>query len=112
MADLKADKAGTITEISNPKGKYIKADLYLVAYDLTGKCLAHGQNSGLVGKDLSGLKDVDGKQFVKERVELASKQESFWQDYKYMNPVTKNVAPKQSYCEKAGDLVICGGVYK
>jgi ATP-dependent Clp protease ATP-binding subunit ClpX len=40
-------------------------------YDTGGKCLAHGQNEKQVGKDLIDLADADGKEFVKERVELA-----------------------------------------
>ena len=113
VADLKSKGAeGVYHEISNPAGKYTKKDLYLVAYDLAGKCLAHGQNAALIGKDLTALKDIDGKFFVKERMELAQKQDSFWQNYKYMNPVTKSVSPKESYCEKSGEVIVCGGVYK
>jgi hypothetical protein len=28
-----------------------------------------------------------------------------------MNPVTKKVEPKQMYCERLGQTVVCGGVY-
>jgi cytochrome c len=56
--------------------------------------------------------DVDGKEFVKERVELAKTESSFWQSYKYLNPVTKAVEPKQMYCERLNDTVVCGGVYQ
>ena len=50
---------------------------------------------------MSDAQDVDGKLYVKERVELAAKQPSFWQDYKFVNPVSKKVEPKEMYCEKA-----------
>ena len=56
-------------------------------------------------------KDVDGKEFVKERIELAQSKPSFWQSYKFMNPVTKQVEPKQMYCERLNDMIVCGGVY-
>jgi len=65
----------------------------------------------LIGKVLIDLKDPDGKLFVKERVELARKQPSFWQNYKFMNPATKKVEPKQMYCERLNDTAVCGGVY-
>jgi cytochrome c len=74
--------------------------------------LAHGSNEKLIGTDQSQAKDVDGKPFVKERIELAQKQPSFWQDYKFTNPVSKAVEPKQMYCERLDDTVVCGGVYK
>ena len=62
-----------------------------------------------VGKNLIGLKDIDGKEFVKERVELAKAKGTFWQDYKFTNPVSKKVEPKAMYCEKLDETVVCGG---
>jgi hypothetical protein len=29
-----------------------------------------------------------------------------------MNPVTKTVQPKQMYCERLDQTVVCGGVYQ
>jgi cytochrome c len=66
----------------------------------------------MVGKVVIDLKDIDGKEFVRERVELAQSKPNFWQDYKFTNPVTKNVEPKQMYCERLDDVVVCGGVYR
>lgn len=94
-----------------PSTQFTDRDLYVVAYDLNGKCLAHGQNSKQVGLSLIGLKDPDGKEFVKERVELAKSKGTFWQDYKFTDPLTKKIMPKVSYCEKADDAVVCAGVY-
>lgn len=93
-------------------GKFIDRDLYIVVYGLDGKVLAHGANPKLIGKDLIDLQDVDGKYFVKERVENAAKQASFWQDYKFVDPVTKRIEPKQMYCERLDATIVCGGVYK
>jgi signal transduction histidine kinase len=100
-------------EISNLKGRFVDRDLYVVVYDLNGKCLAHGQNPKfLVGKDLIGMRDPDGKYYVKERVELAKTQSQFWQDYKFSNPLTKKIEPKSMYMEKMGNLLVGCGVYK
>jgi cytochrome c len=100
------------TEISNKQGQFIDRDLYLVVYGLDGTVRAHGANEKMIGKNLIELKDVDGKAFVKERVELAQAKGTFWQDYKFTNPVTKKIEPKSMYCEKLDDAVVCGGVYK
>jgi len=106
-----ADKG--YAEVSNKSGPFVDRDLYLVVYGLDGKCLAHGANTRQIGKDLLDLTDIDGKYFVKERVELArSKPAGFWQEYKFTNPVSKKVEPKVMYCEKLGDTAVCGGVYK
>lgn len=89
-----------------------KEDLYLVVYGLDGTVHAHGANARMVGKNLIELKDIDGKPFVKERVDMAKAQGSFWQDYKFTNPESKKIEPKQMYCEKLDDTVVCGGIYK
>ena len=104
------DKA--YAEFTNKDTKFIDRDVYVVVYQLDGKVLAHGSNPKFVGKDMSDAQDVDGKLFVKERVEMAAKQASFWQDYKFVNPVTKKVEPKEMYCERLENTAICAGVYK
>jgi cytochrome c len=105
-----ADKAYKDFTSKNPE--FIDRDLYVVVYDLEGNCLAHGANQKMVGQDLSEAQDVDGKFYIKERLELARKQQSFWQDYKFTNPVTKKVEPKEMYCEVLGKTAVCGGIYK
>ncbi len=99
-------------EISTKGGQFTQQDLYLVAYGLDGTVRAHGANIKMVGKNLIDLKDVDGKAFVKERVEMAASKGSFWQDYKFTNPENKKIEPKRMYCEKLEDMAICGGIYK
>jgi cytochrome c len=87
-------------------------DLYVVVYDLEGRVLAHGQNAKMVGKELIDLRDPDGKQFVKERVDLARSKGQFWHDYKFTDPVTKKVLPKSTYCERVESTAVCVGIYK
>ena len=104
-----ADKA--YAEISNPKGQFVDRDLYVVVYDMNGKCLAHGANAKMIGRDLIDNKDVDGKEFVKERVEMMKKQASGWQDYKFRNPTTNQIEPKAMYIERVNDVIVGCGVY-
>ena len=99
-------------EVSNKAGSFTDRDLYLVVYGLDGVVRAHGANEKMIGKNLIELKDIDGKAFVKERVELAQSKGTFWQDYKFTNPTTKKIEPKRMYCEKLDDTVVCGGIYK
>lgn len=112
VAALKAKGDAVYLEMTAPNKTFADKDLYLVVYDMNGKCLAHGQNPKQVGKDLMNLKDPDGKEFVKERVQLAASKGKFWQDYKFTDPLTKTVQPKQMYCEKVNNVAVCGGVYK
>jgi signal transduction histidine kinase len=103
------DKA--FEEISNTSGKFVDRDLYVVVYDINAKCLAHGANAKMIGRDLIDNKDVDGKEFMKERVELMKKQQSGWQDYKFRNPVSNEIEPKSMYLERFEDLIVGCGVY-
>ena len=99
-------------EITSKTSQFKDRDLYLVVYGLDGKVWAHGANEKMVGRVLIDLKDVDGKEFVRERVELGKARQSFWQDYKFTNPVTKKIEPKTMYCERLAETVVCGGIYK
>lgn len=113
VAFIKANGADKgYAEISTKGGQFSDRDLYLVVYGLDGKVMAHGANQKMVGKDLIGLKDVDGKEFVRERVEMGKAKSNFWQDYKFTNPETKKVEPKSMYCERLDQTVVCGGIYK
>ena len=82
-------------EISNPVGKFVDRNLYIVVHGLDGVELAHGANASRVGINQIEDEDPDGKAFVKERVDLAKQQPSFWQSYKFMNPMTKKVEPSK-----------------
>jgi cytochrome c len=105
-----ADKA--YAEFSNPKGLFVDRDLYITIYDMNGKCLAHGANAKQVGRDLIDNKDVDGKEFIRERVEMMKKQPSGWQDFKFRNPVTNQIEPKSMYIERFNEIIVACGIYK
>ncbi len=110
---LKANgKDKGLAEISNPKGQFIDRDLYIFVYDLKGKCVGHGFNQKMIGKDLLAMQDVDGKPYVKERVEIANSKGSGWQDYKFTNPLSKKIEAKSAYVQKYDDLIVGCGIYK
>jgi len=113
ITQIKDDgKDNAFAEINNPKGKFVDRDLYIFVYDLKGVCLAHGFNQKMIGKDLSGMKDIDGKSYVKERIEIAKTKGKGWQDYKFTDPVSKRIEMKSAYIEKVDDLIVGCGVYK
>ncbi|MEW6766273.1 MAG: cache domain-containing protein [Pseudomonadota bacterium] len=109
---IAADKDGTLKAITAKDPKWVHGDLYPFVYNLKGEVVAHGQNERMVGKNMIENTDADGKPMVKERLELAKTKGTFWQDYKWKNPVTKKVEQKSSYCETKGELIICAGIYK
>ncbi len=105
-------KEKAFAEINDRNGQFVKGDLYIAIYDMKGICIAHGFNRALIGKDLSEMKDSDGKPFVKERIEMAKTKSSFWLDYKYTNPTTKKIEPKSMYSEVIDGMIVSCGIYK
>ncbi|MBI5910505.1 MAG: cache domain-containing protein [Betaproteobacteria bacterium] len=113
VAYVKANgKEKAYAEITNTKGQFVDRDLFLSVVQFDGKVLAHGANEKLVGKMLIDIKDIDGKEFLRERIELAKSKPVLWQDYKFSNPLTKKIEPKTAYCERVDDTILCGGVFK
>ncbi len=87
-------------------------DLYLAVHKMDGTAVAHGTNEKMVGKNFMEIKDMDGKEYIRERVTFAQTKASFWTDYKFNNPVSKKIEPKTAYCERLDDYIVCGGIYK
>ena len=114
VAYIKANgKDKGYAEITNRDSKeFHDRDLYLAVHKLDGTAVAHGTNEKMVGKNFMDMKDMDGKEYIKERVELGKTRTSFWTDYKFNNPVSKKIEPKTAYCERLDDTVVCGGIYK
>jgi signal transduction histidine kinase len=106
------DKDKLYAEVIAKDAKWVDRDLYLVVYSMDGTVKAHGANAKLVGNNMMDMMDIDGKPYIKERIELAKSKGTFWQDYKFTNPTTKKIEPKSMYCEKVEELVACAGVYK
>ena len=105
-------KEKVFAQIDNPKGPFIEKDLFLFVYDMKGRCLAHGNDSTLVGQDLIDLQDPDGTYFVKEFVKIAQTQGSGWVTYKWPYPSdTRKITQKSSYIEKYDDLIVGCGSY-
>jgi cytochrome c len=93
-------------------GQFVDGEIYPIVQDFAGITLAHAVNPKLIGKHMMDVQDVDGKYFVKERVDLAQKQVSFWTEYKFANPVTKKIQMKEMYCERLNQTLVCAGIYK
>jgi signal transduction histidine kinase len=108
----KEGRTKAFEEFNDPKGRFTYRDLYVMAYDLNGTCLAHGQTRARIGKNFMKEKDVDGKEFIAERFRIVKQHGKGWQDYKYMNPITKKTEQKTAYFERVGDVVIVSGAYK
>jgi cytochrome c len=127
VAYIKANgEEKALKEFSNPHGKFVKDELYLLGYDLNevlkddlyvfvydlkGVLIANPKAPKLVGKNLYNEPDSKGRLFRKEIVDIANSRGSGWVDYTYMNPATKQEESKITYCQKVGNLIVCCGAY-
>lgn len=104
------DKA--IAAFNDPKGEFIKGDLYVFMFTFDGTALAHGQNAKMVGKNLIDLKA--GEVFpIREFIKIAkSPAGTGWFGYKWPNSITKAMEEKNTYVERNGDVLIGVGTYK
>ncbi len=100
------------SEFQNPTGAFKDRDLYIFVDDLKGNVLAQGANPKLVGKNTLELRDMDGKMFVRDFIELAKSHGKGWIQYKWPNPVSKNIEEKATYVERIDDIVVGCGIYK
>lgn len=91
-----------------------KKDLYVFVVRYDGVTVAHGANEKLVGKDMSALKDQDGKPFIQEMGATAKKSGTGWIEYSWIHPDTKKPAPKASYVKAlpSGDAYVAVGIYR
>ncbi|CAK0762469.1 Histidine kinase [uncultured Gammaproteobacteria bacterium] len=99
-------------EFNDSKGAFVDRDMYVLVSDFNAVFLAHGVNRGLINKNLSELKDVNGRFIVREMVEAAkTKPNGSWVEYVWTNPTTKKLDPKKTWIKAVGDIFIGVGVY-
>jgi len=100
-----------IAELGNPKGQFVKGELYVTSNDFNGVVLTNPTSPGLVGQNHIGLKDPNGKYFVKEMVEIAKTKGGGWLEYTWVNPATKKVQAKKAWVQRVEGmevLTMCG----
>jgi cytochrome c len=104
-------KEKTLAAIQDDKGQFIDRDLYVYAVSMGGVRLANPKYQKLVGSSMVGFKDGDGKAYGDEMIALAASKGEGWVDYKFADPITKNILPKAAYLKKAGDMFFVCGAY-
>ena len=66
-------------------------------------------NPKLVGMNMWESADPDGVKFTQAAIKIGETTGSGWQNYRFTNPVSKKIEPKQTWVQKAGEFVtLCG----
>ena len=104
-------KDKTMAALNDSKGAFVDRDLYVFVHDDKGIYFAIAPKPNFIGKDMTGVKDADGKLIVKEQIDALKTSTSMWQEYRWQNPVNNKIEPKKTYCEKHENLHFCSGAY-
>jgi hypothetical protein len=118
MADKAAELLGkvgldkAVVDFSNPSAGFIDRELFVNIIGPDRKLIYSYGVPVLVGRDISTLKDADGKEFDTEIFNLAMSKGSGWVDYRMTNPQTKKLEHKSSWVRRVGDYVVFVGAYQ
>jgi cytochrome c len=92
------------------QGPFVDRDLYVFCWGPEYKITAH-VDVGMRGVDVATLKDPDGKQIGREMIEIA-KRGGGSLEYRWVNPVSKQVEGKISFLKPAGGQICGVGAYR
>lgn len=99
-----------LAEFRKPAGAFANPDFFV--YDTAANRLVHGNNPKMIGKNLDGLKDSQGKLIIQSFKEVSAGSGYGWVEYQWPNPATGHIGTKASYVEQVGDLLLGSGNFK
>ena len=89
-----------------------QGNVFPFVYDMNGVNFATGGSQVLIGKTLISVRDQDGRYLIREMIAIAQGPGSGWLEYKWPNPVTRQLEDKSTYVEKMGDFLVAVGIYR
>lgn len=103
----------TLALFRDPTGPFIAKDAYVFVIDSTGVDLVNPGFPSLEGRNILDVKDTQGKQLVREMLQVVQSRGAGWVDYMWPKPGDSVSTQKSAYVSKAriGDewvLVGCG----
>ena len=96
---------------NDPKGGWVRKDLYIFVFDTAGQYVASGANPKLAGTSAADLKDAEGKPLVQEMIAKTKDKPEAAIDYVWLNRQTNKVEHKHSYVIREGNYIVGSGSY-
>ena len=113
LADGKGKEV--FAQFRKKESQWFSGETYIFVFDMKGTNMVHPSQPELEGENLIDLKDVNGKAFIHEIIEVAKTKGSGWVDYMWPKPGETEPSKKLSYIKtvKVGDedFIIASGVY-
>ena len=92
-----------LQKIGDPNGPFVWKDTYVFCISAdNGYVTAHPIKPKLVGKDLTGIKDINGKMFFLEFLNIAREKGEGWVSYMWPKPEEKEPFSQKLLCLSAG----------
>lgn len=112
VADVQAKgKDAALKEFNDPKGKFVKGELYVFAFDMEGNYIANGQNPSLVGKPARNIVDVAGNPVVATMLDIAKNKGEGEVEYMWLNPKVNKLQRKMSHIKVVDGVIVGVGHY-
>ncbi|MGJ0428763.1 cache domain-containing protein [Methylobacter sp.] len=107
--------AAAFKRFHDPTGPFLAKDEYIFVFDMNGVNLALPPFPNLEGHNLLELKDTQGKQLIREMLEVVKNRGSGWVNYMWPKPGESVSTQKSAYVTRAkmGDrwVLVGSGVY-
>ncbi|HNR07331.1 MAG TPA: cache domain-containing protein [Saprospiraceae bacterium] len=87
-------------QLRDKTGPFVFMDTYVFVHDLQGTELVNAAQPSLEGRNLLDLKDLSGKEVMKEQLEAVRNAESAWLDCYWFKPGDNLPALKKTYLRK------------
>ncbi|MCC4114819.1 cache domain-containing protein [Aromatoleum toluclasticum] len=111
--ELKQEGGKAFAGFNDLNGGFVQDDLYVfVVSTEDGRMRAHGALPRLVGKDVRGLTDADGKPVIAPMLKTAKTKSEGEVDYLWLNPVTRKTERKRSFFVRVDKYLVAVGAYQ
>lgn len=108
----KQKEAEVFKKFDDPKGIFVKGDIYLFTYNFDGVCLQNCMFPNLENLGLLDMKSPDGKLIIKEMIEGTKKNGQAWITFKWPYPNSKKIGTKRTFYKGvAGKNIFIGAGY-
>jgi hypothetical protein len=111
---------GAFQQFGQQDSKWLNEDYYLFVYALDGTCLFHPITPDLIGRNIIGLRDMNGKPIIREITDVGRKSETdasgwvfyLWQDRIQLTPNWKSAYIRKAKAPNGQTYVVGSGSFK
>lgn len=98
-------------DFEDKSGRYIDRDLYVFVQDFECTFFAHGLNPALKGRNIWNLRNPNGRYACRDIVRVTRANGAGWTRYIFQDPLTGEMAWKNTYSIGVGDYIVMVGAY-